>query len=93
MVKMLRRNGRTLLDERSLPINFQDIRHAPENELGVVVLFSVRSPGDFGFIEINLIQPHFPIAGRVSVQILTLKEPGLNSNFAPILLTWRNYVE
>jgi hypothetical protein len=56
---MQRRDGRELLGERSLPINFQGIRHAPENELGVVFLFS-KIARRFGFIEIDVIQPHFP---------------------------------
>ena len=56
---MQRYNGYTYPDERSIPINFQGIRHAPENELGVVFLFS-RVARRFGFIEIDVIQPHFP---------------------------------
>ena len=56
---MSKRNSGALSDNRSLPINFQGIRHAPENELGVVFLFS-KVARRFGFVEIDVIQPHFP---------------------------------
>lgn len=58
MLKIRKHNGRAGLDEKSLPINFQGIRHAPENELGVVFLFS-KIARRFGFIEIDVIQPQF----------------------------------
>lgn len=45
--------------DRSFPINFEGLRHAPENELGVVFLFS-KVAKRLGFLEIDIIQPHFP---------------------------------
>lgn len=45
--------------ERSMPINYQGMRHAPENELGVVFLFS-KVAKRIGFPEIDIIQPQFP---------------------------------
>lgn len=51
--------ARRLNKERSLPIYFQGMRHAPENELGVVFLFS-KVAKRLGFKEIDIIQPHFP---------------------------------
>jgi len=45
--------------ERGLPLNFEGMRHAPENELGVVFLFS-KLAKRLGFIEIDEIKPGFP---------------------------------
>lgn len=45
--------------ERSIPIYFEGMRHAPENELGVVFLFS-KVAKRLGFLEIDVIHPHFP---------------------------------
>jgi hypothetical protein len=49
----------TTYAERSLPINFQGMRYAPENEQGVVFLFS-KVAKRLGFPEIDIIQPQFP---------------------------------
>ena len=46
-------------DGRSMLINHEGMRHAPENELGVVFLFS-KMARRLGFVEIDRIQPHFP---------------------------------
>jgi hypothetical protein len=59
MLKIHNRNGHIIVGERSLPIEFEGMRHAPENELGVVFLFS-KLARRFGFITIDVIQPHFP---------------------------------
>jgi hypothetical protein len=45
--------------DRSFPINFEGMRHAPENELGVVFLFS-KVARRLGFLEVDVIQQHFP---------------------------------
>jgi hypothetical protein len=45
--------------DRSFPIDFEGLRHAPENELGVVFLFS-KVAKRLGFLGIDVIQPHFP---------------------------------
>ena len=45
--------------DRSFPINYEGLRHAPENELGVVFLFS-KLAKRLNFLEIDIIQPHFP---------------------------------
>jgi len=45
--------------ERSMLINFEGFRHAPENELGVVFLFS-KIARRMGFLEIDVIQQKFP---------------------------------
>ena len=45
--------------ERSILIHHDGMRHAPENELGVVFLFS-KLARRLGFVEIDRIQPQFP---------------------------------
>lgn len=45
--------------ERSLLIHHEGMRHAPENELGVVFLFS-KLARRLGFVEVDRIQPQFP---------------------------------
>lgn len=59
MSKKTRDIARRLNKDRSLPIYFEGMRHAPENELGVVFLFS-KVAKRLGFSEIDIIQPHFP---------------------------------
>lgn len=44
---------------RSMLIHHEGMRHAPENELGVVFLFS-KVARRLGFVEIDRIQPQFP---------------------------------
>lgn len=44
---------------RSQIIGYEGMRHAPENELGVVYLFS-KMARRLGFVEIDVIQPFFP---------------------------------
>jgi hypothetical protein len=50
---------RRLTKERSIPIYFEGMKHAPENELGVVFLLS-KVAKRLNFLEIDVIQPHFP---------------------------------
>lgn len=47
------------VDERSDLIAFDGMRYAPENELGVVLLFG-KMHKDLGFPELDVIQPQFP---------------------------------
>lgn len=54
-----RPKARHIAAERSEIIGFEGLRHAPENELGVVFLFS-KVARRMGFVEIDRIQPHFP---------------------------------
>jgi hypothetical protein len=46
-------------EERSELIDFQGVRHAPENEMGVVLLFA-KLHRMLGFPVVDVIQPHFP---------------------------------
>lgn len=46
-------------DRRGMLLHLDGVRHAPENELGVVFLFS-RKARRLGFVEIDVIQPRFP---------------------------------
>jgi len=46
-------------EQRSELIAFEGLRHAPENELGVVLLFG-KIHRMLGFPEIEIVQPHFP---------------------------------
>src|SRR5262245_37347737 len=45
--------------KRAELIGFQGVRHAPENEMGVVLLFA-KLHRTLGFPEIDIIQPQFP---------------------------------
>lgn len=45
--------------DRGQLIDYEGMRYAPENELGVVFLFS-KLARRLGFVEIDRIQPHFP---------------------------------
>jgi hypothetical protein len=47
------------VEGRSMLIQHEGMRHAPENESGVVFLFS-KVARRLGFVEVDRIQPHFP---------------------------------
>ena len=62
MKRMIRRRTNQpppVVVNRSEIIGFEGLRHAPENELGVVFLFS-KVARRLGFVEIDRIQPQFP---------------------------------